>query len=102
MPENILRLTVWSISEDMATLLLLKAVCHAIYTNYYNLKVLACVLLKFSSNVHCAKAILCDYCKYITYIRLCCYNLHDTLAKMFWNDPITHNNFRVKVEGNSF
>lgn len=59
-----------SISEDMAIFLLLKVVRDAVHTNYRNLKVFACVLLKFSSNVQCAKDILKDCGKYISYIRL--------------------------------
>ena len=67
MTQNIQRSIEQSVSEDMATFLLLKAVRHAVHTNYHNLEVFATVLLKFST-VQCAKAILNDYGKCITYI----------------------------------
>ena len=51
-------------SEKEAIFLLLKAVPHAVQTNYHNLEVFASVLLKFTCNVPCAKAILKDYGKY--------------------------------------
>ena len=52
-------------SEKEAIFLLLKAVRHAVHTNYHNLEVFASALLKFTCNVPCAKAILKDYSKYI-------------------------------------
>ena len=56
----------WPQSEEKAISVLLKAVRHAVHSNYHNLAVFASVLLKLSSNVPCAKAILIDYSKYIT------------------------------------
>ena len=56
----------WPQSEEKAISVLLKAVRHAVHSNYHNLVVFASVLLKLSSNVPCAKAILIDYSKYIT------------------------------------
>lgn len=58
-----------SVSEDITTFLLLKAIRHAVHDNYHNLEVFASVLVKLSSTVQCAKAILNDYGKYVTYIR---------------------------------
>ena len=51
-------------SEKEAIFLVLKAVRHAVHVNYHHLEVFANVLLKFTSNVQCAKAILKDYGKY--------------------------------------
>ena len=51
----------WSQSEEKAISVLLSAVRHAVHTNYHNLVVFASVLLRNSSNVPCAKAILNDY-----------------------------------------
>ena len=48
----------WSQSEEKAISVLLRAVRHAVHTNYHNLVVFASVLLRISSNVPCAKAIL--------------------------------------------
>ena len=56
--------TVKSHSEKEAIFLVLKAVRHAIHVNYDHLEVFASVLLKFTSNVPCAKGILKDYGKY--------------------------------------
>ena len=56
----------WPQSEEKAISVLLKAVRHPVHSNYHNLVVFASVLLKLSSNVPCAKAILIDYSKYIT------------------------------------
>ena len=61
--------------EGLTTFLLLKTVRHAVHTDYHNLEVFASVLLKFSS-VQCAKAILNDYGKYPTYVRLYCYYVY--------------------------
>ena len=52
-------------SEEKAIIVLLHAVRHAVHSNYSNLLVFASVLLKFTSNVPCAKAILKDCGKYI-------------------------------------
>ena len=49
-------------SEEKAIIILLHAVRHA---DYSNLAIFASVLLKFTSNVPCAKAILKDCGKYI-------------------------------------
>ena len=57
--------TAQSSSEDEASFLVLKAVRHAVHTNYHNLVVFASVLLKFTSSVPCANAILEDCGKYI-------------------------------------
>ena len=51
--------------EEKAIIVLLHAVRHAVHSNYSNLPVFASVLLKFTSNVPCAKAILKDCGKYI-------------------------------------
>ena len=50
----------WSQSEEKAISVLLRAVRHAVHTNYHNLVVFASVLLRNSSNVPCAKANLND------------------------------------------
>ena len=54
----------WSQSEEKTISILLRAVRHAVHTNYYNLAVFASVLLRNSNNVPCAKAILnsCSEC----------------------------------------
>ena len=57
--------TAQSLSKDEASFLLLKAVRHAVHTNYHNLVVFASVLLKLSRSVPCANAILEDCGKYI-------------------------------------
>ena len=56
--------TAESLSAEKALCLLLKAVRHAVHTNYHNLEVFASVLLKQTSNVKCGMAILKDYGKY--------------------------------------
>ena len=56
--------TAQSHSEKEAIFLLLKAVRHAVHTNYHHLEMFASVLLKFTSTVPCANAILKDYGKY--------------------------------------
>ena len=50
----------WPQSEEKAISILLRAVRHAVHTNYCNLAVFASVLLRISSNVPCAEAILND------------------------------------------
>ena len=50
---------------EKSTYLLLKAIRHAIHTNYNNLKVFASVLLKFANNVPCGNALLKDFGKFI-------------------------------------
>ena len=57
--------TAQSLSKDEASFHLLKAVRHAVHTNYHNLVVFASVLLKFTSCVPCANAISEDCGKYI-------------------------------------
>ena len=52
-------------SEENALFVLLQAVRHAVHTNYHHLMIFASVLLKFTSNVPCANAILKDCGKYI-------------------------------------
>ena len=56
----------WPQSEEKTLSVLLRAVRHAVHSNYHNLAIFASVLLKKSSNVPCANAILIDYSKYIT------------------------------------
>ena len=51
----------WLQSEEKAISVLLRAIRHAVHTNYHNLAVFASVLLRNSNNVPCAKAILNDY-----------------------------------------
>ena len=60
--------TAQSLSGEKATFLLLKAVRQAVHTNYHNLEVFASVLLKFTSNVPCANAILKDCGKCISHL----------------------------------
>ena len=55
----------WSQAEETARLVLLQAVRHAVHYNYSNLTIFASVLIRFTSNVPCGKAILKDYGKYI-------------------------------------
>ena len=51
-------------SEENALFVLLQAVRHAVHTNYHNLEVFASVLLKQTSNVPCANAIIQDCREY--------------------------------------
>ena len=55
----------WSQSEEKTISILLRAVRHAVHTNYHNLAVFASVLLRNSINVPCAKAILRDFGMYM-------------------------------------
>ena len=57
--------TVQSHSEKEGIFLLLRAVRHAVRTNYHHLMIFASVLLKFTSNIPYANAILEDCGKYI-------------------------------------
>ena len=57
--------TAKSLSTNKALLMLLGAVRHAVHTNYHHLMIFASVLLKFTSTVSCANAILKDCGKYI-------------------------------------
>ena len=59
--------TAESLSTNKALFMLLRAVRHAVHTNYHHLMIFASVLLKFTSNVPCANAILKDYGKYTGY-----------------------------------
>ena len=61
---TITKFTAQTFSNEEAIFLLLKAVRHAVHTNYHNLEVFASVLLKFTSNVPCANSILKDCGKY--------------------------------------
>ena len=56
--------TAKSPSAGKALFVLLQAVRHAVHTNYHNLEVFASVLLKHTSNVPCAKAIIHDCREY--------------------------------------
>ena len=61
----IIKYTAKSLSTNKALLMLLGAVRHAVHTNYHHLMIFASVLLKFTSTVPCANAILEDCGKYI-------------------------------------
>ena len=61
----IMKSTAKSLSTNKALFMLLGAVRHAVHTNYHHLMIFASVLLKFTSNVPCANAILEDCGKYI-------------------------------------
>ena len=61
-PNEVLKLC--SQSEENALFVLLQAVRHAVHTNYHNLEVFASVLLKQTSNVPCANAIIQDCREY--------------------------------------
>ena len=63
----IVKYTAKSHSTGKALFVLLRAVRHAVHTNYHHLMIFASVLLKFTSNVPCANAILKDCGKYIGY-----------------------------------
>ena len=60
-----IKTTAQSSSEEKAISVLLRAVRHAVHINYHNLAVFASVLLRFTDNVRCGKAILKDYGEYI-------------------------------------
>ena len=51
------------LSKEKAIFRILNAVRHAVHINYKNLEVFASVLLKFTSSVPCANAIIKDYGK---------------------------------------
>ena len=61
----IIKYTAKSLSTSKALFMLLGAVRHAVHTNYHHLMIFASVLLKFTSNVPWANAILEDCGKYI-------------------------------------
>ena len=62
---EIIKHTAESLSTSKALFMLLGAVRHAVHTNYHHLMIFASVLLKFTSNVTCANAMLEDCGKYI-------------------------------------
>ena len=62
-----MKYTAKSHSIGKALFVLLRAICHAVHTNYYHLMIFASVLLKFTSNVPCGNAILEDCGKYKGY-----------------------------------
>ena len=61
----IIKYTAKSLSTSKALFMLLGAVRHTVHTNYHHLMIFASILLKFTSNVPCANAILEDCGKYI-------------------------------------
>ena len=61
---KIIKSTAKSPSTRKVLFVLLQAVRRAVHTNYHNLEGFATVLLKQTSNVPCAKAILQDYREY--------------------------------------
>ena len=63
----IVKYTAKSLSTRKALFIMLRAVRHAVHTNYQHLMIFASVLLKFTSNVPCGNAILKDYGKYTGY-----------------------------------
>ena len=60
----IIKYVVKSPSTTKALFVLLQAVRHAVHTNYHNLEVFASILLKQTSNVPCANAIIQDCSEY--------------------------------------
>ena len=63
----IVKYTAKSLSTRKALFILLRAVRHAVHTNYHHLMIFASVLLKFKSDVPCGNAILKDCGKYTGY-----------------------------------
>ena len=61
---EIIKYTAESPSAEKALFILLQAVRRAVHTNYHNLEVFASVLLKQTSNVPCANAIIQDCREY--------------------------------------
>ena len=61
---EIIKYTAKSPSTRKAIFILLQGVRHAIHTNYHNLMIFASVLLKQTSNVPCANAIIEDCREY--------------------------------------
>ena len=72
----IIKYTAKSLSTYKALFMLLGAVRHAVHTNYHHLMIFASVLLKFTSNVPCASAILKDCGKCIG----CCMTVTNCLV----------------------
>ena len=68
---EIIKYTAKSPSTRKALFVLLQAVRHAVHTNYHNLEVFASILLKHTSNVPCAKAIIQDCREYWHRIYFC-------------------------------
>ena len=62
--KNRLAIIKCTIKSGKGLLILLQAVRHAVHTNYHNLEIFASVLLKHTSNVPCAKAIIQDCREY--------------------------------------
>ena len=68
---TIVKYTAKSLSTRKASFILLRAVRHAVHTNYHHLMIFASVLLKFTSNVPCGKAILKDFGEYMSECGCC-------------------------------
>ena len=62
--KNRLAIIKCTVKSGKALFILLQAVRHAVHTNYHYLEVFASVLLKQTSNVPCANAIIQDCRKY--------------------------------------
>ena len=62
--KNRLAIIKCTVMSGKALFILLQAIRDAVHTNYHNLEVFASVLLKQTSNVPCAKAIIQDCCEY--------------------------------------
>ena len=62
--KNRLAIIKCTVKSGKALFILLQAVRHAVHTNYHNLEVFASVLLKQTSNVPCANAIIQDCREY--------------------------------------
>ena len=62
--KNRLAIIKCTVMSGKALFILLQAVRHAVHTNYHNLEVFASVLLKQTSNVPCANAIIQDCREY--------------------------------------
>ena len=62
--KNILAIIKCTVKSGKALFILLQAVRDAVHTNYHNLEVFASVLLKQTSNVPCANAIIQDCREY--------------------------------------
>ena len=62
--KNILAIIKCTVKSGKGLFILLQSVRHAVHTNYHNLEVFANVLLKQTSNVSCANAIIQDCREY--------------------------------------
>ena len=62
--KNRLAIIKCTVKSGKALFILLQAVRDAVHTSYHNLEVFASVLLKQTSNVPCANAIIQDYREY--------------------------------------